>query len=92
MLLNHRTGAGGHLKVSLFKGPSLLAAACCNKGVKLQALSPPAPNNTAPVTSQSSFIVNHNQAVCYFSESGQPPPAAHPPIHHCNPDTHAHTA
>lgn len=32
---------GGHLKVSPFKEPSRLAAARRNKGVKLEALSPP---------------------------------------------------
>lgn len=44
--LNHKTGAGGHLKVSPFKEPSPLAVARRNKGVKLEALSPPSPNNT----------------------------------------------
>lgn len=41
MPLNHKTGAGGHLKVSPFKAPSPLAVARRNKGVKLEAFSSP---------------------------------------------------
>lgn len=44
--LNHKTSLGGHLKVSPFKEPTILAVAGHNKGVKLEALPPPSPNNT----------------------------------------------
>lgn len=93
--LNHKTGAGGHLKVSPFKELSPLAVAQRKKGVKLEALSPPSPNNTPdqpvpalphpppslPCTALSQPLSTTTRLSASFLSQVKPPP---------NPDTHTH--